>query len=319
MIDADPKKIDELQDLLRAEFKEITVKSGPKISFLGLTIERTTKGDYLVGQQAYAIEISESYAAESTRKRTPKSPANNNTRSYNAKSKPYDSTKYKSEVMKFLYLATRTRPDLLYATAVLASRANNPSVDDFNKLTRMAQFVHATSGDTLRFSSEGEFEITGFADASFASHPDAKGHSGYAIFIDDISAAIACKSIKQRSVAHSSMEAELIALHDMLRHILWVRDVADELNMRKKSSHPIRIAQDNIPAINAVTSDLGSLQGKSKFIDRRLFTVHEYITNGEIEVYHCRTDDMVADLLTKSIIGQRAHRFKVMLMGNTND
>jgi hypothetical protein len=183
----------------------------------------------------------------------------------------------------------------------------------------MAQHVHATSGDTIRFSHEGNFEITGFADASFASHSDAKGHSGYAIFIDDISAAIACKSIKQRSVAHSSMEAELIALHDMLRHILWVRDVADELNIRKKKSDPIRIAQDNVPAINAVTSDMGSLQGRSKFIDRRLFTVHEYIANGQIEVYHCGTDDMVADLLTKSIIGQRAHRFKVILMGGANE
>ena len=117
------------------------------------------------------------------------------------------------------------------------------------------------------------------------------------------------------------MEAELIALHDMLRHILWVRDVADELNIRKKSD-PIKIAQDNVPAINAVTSDIGSLQGRSKFIDRLLFTVkymNTYIANGQIEVYHCRTDDMVADLLTKSIIGQRARRFKVILMGGAND
>ena len=92
---------------------------------------------------------------------------------------------------------------------------------------------------------------------------------------------------------------------------------------------PITIAQDNAPAINAVTSDMGSLQGRSKFIgslqgrikfiDRRLFTVHEYTANGQIEVYHCRTDDMVADLPTKSIIGQRARRFKVILMGAANE
>ena len=89
--------------------------------------------------------------------------------------------------------------------------------------------------------------------------------------------------------------------------------------IRKEKPYPIRIAQDNVLAINTVTSDLGSLQGRSKFIDRRLFTVHEYIANGQIEVYHCGTDDMVADLLTKSIIGKRAHRFKVILMGTTND
>jgi hypothetical protein len=92
-----------------------------------------------------------------------------------------------------------------------------------------------------------------------------------------------------------------------------------ELDMIKRKSEPIRIAQDNIPANNAITSDLGSLQGKCKFIDRRLVWVHEYIANGEIEVCHCRTDDMVADLLTKSIIGQRAQRFKVILMGTANE
>ena len=71
----------------------------------------------------------------------------------------------------------------------------------------------------------------------------------------------------------------------------------DELNIKKEKSDPIRIAQDNVPAINAVTSDMGSLEGRSQFIGRRLFTVHEYIANGPIEVNHCRTDDMVADLL----------------------
>ena len=179
--------------------------------------------------------------------------------------------------------------------------------------------MYATASDSIRFSSESDFKISGYADASFASHADAKGHSGYAIFIDDVSAAIACKSIKQRSVAHSSMEAELIALHDMLRHILWVRDIADELGIRKIKSEPIQIAQDNVPAISAVTSDLGSMQGKSKFIDRRLFSIHEYVASGQIEVSYCKTEDMVANLLTKSIIGRKAQRFKIILMGNANE
>ena len=124
-----------------------------------------------------------------------------------------------------------------------------------------------------------------------------------------------CKSINQRSVAHSSMEAELIALHDMLRHILWIRDVADELDLRDDKSKPVSIQQDNIPAIRAVTTDIGSMQGRSKFIDRRLFSIYEYIAKGDVELTYCRTENMVADLLTKSLIGHRAQRFKLTLMG----
>ena len=317
VLDSDVKRIDDLQEFLRKEFREITVKTGPKIQFLGMTIDKQECGDYVISQKAYAEEISKEYALRDIK--APKSPANSNLKNSNLKCERFDSATYRSEVMKFLYLATRTRPDILYATAVLASRANDPSVDDFHKLTRLAQYVFETAKDSIRFSKKGKFVISGYADASFASHTDAKGHTGYAIFIDGTSAAIACKSIKQRSVAHSSMEAELIALHDMLRHILWIRDVVDELGLRDDKSKPVSIQQDNMPAISAVTSDLGSMIGRSKYIDRRLFTVHEYIENGQVEMEYCATEDMVADLLTKSLTGSKANRFKVTLMGNANE
>ena len=317
VLDSDVRRIDDLQEFLRKEFRDITVKTGPKITFLGMTIDKQKCGDYVISQKAYAEEISKEYALRDIK--APKSPANSNLKNSNPKCERFDSATYRSEVMKFLNLATRTRPDILYATAVLASRANDPSIDDFHKLTRLAQYVFETAKDSIRFSKKGKFVISGYADASFASHTDAKGHTGYAIFIDGTSAAIACKSIKQRSVAHSSMEAELIALHDMLRHILWIRDVVDELGLRDDKSKPVSIQQDNMPAISAVTSDLGSMLGRSKYIDRRLFTVHEYIENGQVKIEYCATEDMVADLLTKSLTGSKANRFNVALMGNAND
>ncbi len=68
------------------------------------------------------------------------------------------------------------------------------------------------------------------------------------------------------------MEAELIALHDMLRHILWIRDVAVELDLFDKSKS-VSIQQDDMPAISAVTSDLGSMQ-KSQQIHRQAIVQH---------------------------------------------
>ncbi len=91
--------------------------------------------------------------------------------------------------------------------------------------------------------------------------------------------------------------------------------MADELDLRDDKSKPVSIQQDNIPAISAVTTDVGSMQGRSKFIDRRLFSIHEYIAKGDVELTYCRTENMVADLLTKSLIGHRAQRFKLTLMG----
>ncbi len=161
VIDADSRKIDELQTLLKKELKEITVIDGPKISFLGMSIERSRSGGYIISHQSHADEISREYAT--TDYRTPKSPANANTKGSNPTSEAFDPSRYRSEVMKFLYLATRTRPNLLYATAVLASRTNSPTKDDFDKLSRLAQYVHVTASDSIRFSSEGEFETSGYA------------------------------------------------------------------------------------------------------------------------------------------------------------
>ena len=104
--------------------------------------------------------------------------------------------------------------------------------------------------------------------------------------------------------------AELIALHDMLRHILWIRDVAVELDLLDDKSKPVSTQQDNMPAISAVTSDLGSMQGRSKYIvHRQAIVQHPRIHSqkkGDVELTHvlqngrhgCRptnqTEDMVA-------------------------
>lgn len=58
---------------------------------------------------------------------------------------------------------------------------------------------------------------TAFVDASFNLHWDSKGHTGFAIFPDSTSAAVLVKSIKHKTIADSSTEAELIALHESLK------------------------------------------------------------------------------------------------------
>ena len=97
VMDSDPRKIDELQDLLRREFRDITVKIGDRISFLEMAIERTAKGDYIISQQAYATEISKGYISTS-KGETPRSPANRNTSRNNPKSQPFDPATYRSVI-----------------------------------------------------------------------------------------------------------------------------------------------------------------------------------------------------------------------------
>ena len=55
------------------------------------------------------------------------------------------------------------------------------------------------------------------------SHRDMRGHTGYCIFADKIgSAAIMYRRVNQKTVADSSTEGEVIALHELVQHLLWI-------------------------------------------------------------------------------------------------
>ena len=59
-------------------------------------------------------------------------------------------------------------------------------------------------------------------DAAYATHPDMKGHTGATFTMGQGS--IYSNSLKQKLVARSSTEAELVGVHDILPQILWTRN-----------------------------------------------------------------------------------------------
>ena len=69
-------------------------------------------------------------------------------------------------------------------------------------------------------------------DASYSIHWDSKGHSGMVIGLGD-SCCIMARSVKQKLVARSSTESELIALDDALCYILWFRKLLEDLGFKQ--------------------------------------------------------------------------------------
>jgi hypothetical protein len=153
-------------------------------------------------------------------------------------------------------------------------------------------------------------------DASFNHHFDAKGHSGVVVFASDGSAGVLFKSLKQKTVANSSCEAELIALHEAVLHLLWIARVYTELGYTHDGA--IQVQQDNKAAILLSSQNPVNFKGRSKFINRLYFSVFEHVENGDVELVYYGTDDTVADFLTKALIGDKFRKFKVALMGDSD-
>ncbi len=130
--------------------------------------------------------------------------------------------------------------------------------------------------------------------------------------MDNISAAILVKSVKQKTTADSSTEAELVALHEAIKYISWAADILAELG---HDLRPAEIYQDNKSVIIMSSEEALNFAGRSKFINRKYFGVYEKINDGTVKLKYVCTQDMVADVLTKALVGNKFTSFSVRLLG----
>ena len=66
---------------------------------------------------------------------------------------------------------------------------------------------------------------------------------------------------------------------------------------------PTMIYEDNQSAI--CLSINPQFHGRSKHIAIKYHFIRDQVKNGEIEVKYCKTEDMVADMMTKGLYGER--------------
>ncbi len=300
-------------DKLRTEFGTVTVKEGGEISFLGMMIKTNPdNGNITVQQPGYTEDIIKQYEIIEVRDSPYHQSFSKIEEGDNLKDT--DATEYKSLIMKLMYLAVRTRPDILYAVVALASKGIKPSVKDMVCAKHVIEYLNKSTERGLIYHSDGDMDVNCYVDASFNCHPDARSHSGYVIFPDhNKSAGILFKSAKQKTVADSSTEAELIALHEAMKHLIWIISIYEELGYVRKK--PAIVYQDNQACIKLSSTTPVNFKGRSKYINRKYFSVHEYVENDTIRLVYCGTDDQVADYLTKALSGSKEKKFRVHLMG----
>ena len=109
------------------------------------------------------------------------------------------------------------------------------------------------------------------------------------------------KSSKQKVVTRSSTEAEIVGVDAVLMKILELRQWLDEVGYPQ--ADPTIIYQDNKSAIilyERGSTDIGSV----RYMKNRYFFVKQHIDTKEIQIKYLPTGDMIADILTKPLIGE---------------
>ena len=214
-----------------------------------------------------------------------------------------EAAEFRSLTAVALYLSKRTRPDLLLAVNRLCRHAQNPRVCDGLALKRMLRYISKTRRAELLLPARS-LQIEAHIDASFASdRTDRKSTTGAVVMVGG--AIVWAKSGKQSIVTKSSFEAELVALSDMASMVLWVNMFMRDLGF--DCGVPI-IYQDNMSTMKVAEKGLTN-KPNTKHIDIRLLWITEVIKNGAVVLKYKKTDEMIADGMTKPLIGEKFYKF----------
>ena len=302
--------LDELDQTLSTEYGNIASQQrGNSISFLSMLIEIDENGTIKLSQAAYIKKLLKEFNInENNRSNYP-----SNDRLFNAShpdSKICDKKLYLSMLMSLMYAAIRTRPDIIKEVTFLASRIQSPTDADMEKLLRVFYYLNVFPDRAMYFHcnpNNNQFVL--YADASFNVHADTSGHSGVIGKLYGNTIIIQCG--KQKTVTKSSTESELVALDTAATYVPWVCELLDELGFSHEI--PVLIYQDNKSTIIMANAGGGSFK-RTKHISNRYFWINQFINSGEIQLLYIPTDQMIADVLTKPLIGNRFYRLVAEIM-----
>ncbi len=302
-----------LKQILTDKYGKITTQIGDKLNYLGMEI-KTVDGGFEVTQVGSVEKVLDDYGIVGT-KPTPGTSSFTDVFDDSSKMDDAQFNMFRSIVYTLLYIARRTRPDILFQIAWFTSRMNMPTVQDLDKLNHLLKYLNGTRKMGLRLVPRDCSSGFGtMIDASHGLHVTGHGHWGLCCFLFGM--CILCISRKHKLVCRSSCESEMLGVNEGGIYILFIRELLDTLGIDMNA--PTVIYQDNESAIGIMTGE-HKIAMASKHIQLRNLWIMDSIANNVFRLEHLETKLMTADILGKNLVGHlfKRHRYGVMNWAGT--
>jgi hypothetical protein len=149
------------------------------------------------------------------------------------------------------------------------------------------------------------YSLLAYGDASFAVGETKQSVTGFIVYLNGVP--LLWGSLKQTVVVDSSCSAEFVAASVTCKHILHAENMIGFLGF--STPKPYRLYTDSKACYHIATNP--SRLGNVRHLEIRYHMVRCYVTLGDVEMCFCVTEEMLADLLTKVVVGAQDHRLSL--------
>jgi hypothetical protein len=307
----DTHAIDWIINQLTVKYESITVHDELILHYLGLTIDLTKHDQAIVSQVGLIESVLSWYEVDRQHPAiTPALPTIMEDTSESPALIPLGAKTFHTIIATLLFIAKRTRPDILFAVNILCGRVLRPTEADRLSLCRLLSYLSGTIDMPLILRVSTKEGLGMSIDAAFGTHSDMHSHTGARIMFHG--GTIFAKSSKQDQVAKSSTEGEIYGVSSTLSEGLWCKLY---LEQQGEDIGMLTVEQDNKSAM--ALFDRGySNSDKTRHLHIRHFWIKDMVKGGLVQIVYTPTAEISADILTKALQGSAFRSLRAKLLGH---
>ena len=204
---------------------------------------------------------------------------------------------YASAVGSLMYSMLCTKPDIYYDVRVVSRFQSNPSPDYWIVVKHILKYLRRTRDYMLVYSGD-DLKIQGYTDSDFQGDRDSRKSTSGSVFTLG-GAAVVWRSVKQSSIADSTMEAEYIAASEAAKEAVWLKNFLSDMEVILNMDKPIILYCDNSGAV--VNSREPRSHKRGKHIEKKYHLIQEIVNGGDVIVTKIPTLDNLVDPFTKML------------------
>jgi hypothetical protein len=282
------------------------IDEGPMTDLLGIDCDKQPDGSILLHQDRYIRTMLSRFAPDGPAHKRCSVPYSADLprlvieafegSSADAPSHPELIKPYQTRVGALMYACTGTRPDLAYAVHQHCRVLSRPTPELMAELDYVFSYLSENQGIGIRFTPE-DGVLRGTADASWEVRAST---SGWIVYWHG--APLCWGSRKQKSIALSSCESEIVALSEAAKEVIYLRKFVRGL-VPSLPEGPTVLSTDNKAARDLSYNP--EHHDRSKHIARRHFFIRDMVEAQEIVVPLVSTEDNDADFFTKPLSPKR--------------